>query len=124
EPYPTSSATTFPPSKPGRPLVSSTKPNAACLLVLACLTACSSAGSRSRREQAGPQAAWLRSHAHPVALEAERFDDLEFLRPLLEGKRVVQLGENSHGVREYNLVKARIVRLLHQELGYDVIAFE
>lgn len=104
--------------------MSSAKLNTAFLLMLVCLAACSSAGSSSRREQTEPRAAWLRSHAHPVALEGERFDDLEFLRPLLEGKRVVQLGENSHGVRESNLVKARIVRFLHQELGYDVIAFE
>ena len=61
---------------------------------------------------------------HSIALQAEGFDDLEFLRPLLEGKRVVQLGENAHGTREYNLIKARIVRFLHEELGYDVLAFE
>jgi erythromycin esterase len=63
-------------------------------------------------------------HVHPIALQAGNFDDLEFLRPLLERKRVVQLGENAHGIREYNLVKARIVRFLHEELGYDVLAFE
>lgn len=66
----------------------------------------------------------LADHVHPIAVQAEDFDDLEFLRPLLEGKRVVQLGESAHGIREYNLVKARIVRFLHAELGYDVLAFE
>jgi erythromycin esterase len=61
---------------------------------------------------------------HRIDLEARGFEDLEFLRPLLEGKRIVQLGENAHGIREYSVVKARIVRFLHDELGYDVLAFE
>jgi erythromycin esterase len=61
---------------------------------------------------------------HSIAIEADDFEDLAFLGPLLEGKRIVQLGENAHGIREYNLVKSRIVRFLHQELGFGVLAFE
>lgn len=67
---------------------------------------------------------WLRQNAHALELESTGFDDLEFLRPLLKGKRIVQLGENTHGVREYSVLKARIVQFLHQELGFEVIAFE
>jgi erythromycin esterase len=80
------------------------------------LAACAPAGD--------PTETWVRDNVHPVALEAEDFADLEFLRPLLEGRRIVQLGENAHGIREYNLLKARLVQFLHQELGYDVLAFE
>ena len=87
----------------------------ALLLLLGLLPGCSS-GRRIPPGQSDP--------FHPIALQAEGFGDLEFLRPLLEGKRVVQLGENAHGIREYNLIKTRIVRFLHQELGYDVLAFE
>ncbi|GAB5519405.1 MAG: erythromycin esterase family protein [Rhodothermales bacterium] len=61
---------------------------------------------------------------HTIAIDREDFSDLAFLKPLLDGKRVVQLGENTHGAREYNQVKARLVRYLHQELGYTVLAFE
>ena len=62
--------------------------------------------------------------AHPVSIESDDFRDLAFLKPLLEGVRVVQLGENTHGAREYNQVKARLVQYLHQELGYTVLAIE
>lgn len=88
------------------------------------LHTCSLSGVQPDRGRPDPEGLWVRRHAHPIALEAESFDDLEFLRPLLEGKRIVQLGENAHGTREYNLVKARFVRFLHRELGYDVLAFE
>ena len=64
------------------------------------------------------------SRLHSVAVRSESFEDLSFLGPLLASKRVVQLGESSHGVREYNLVKSRLVRYLHEKLGFQVIVFE
>lgn len=68
---------------------------------------------------------WVRLHARPIrSLSASDFSDLQFLAPLLAGRRIVQLGESSHGVAEFNLVKVRLIRYLHEELGYDVIAFE
>ena len=90
------------------------------LLVLVPLHGCTTSDDQTL----GGEEAWFQQHAHPLVLEAEHFEDLAFLKPLLEGKRIVQLGENSHGVREYNLLKSRIVRFLHQELGYEVLAFE
>jgi erythromycin esterase len=70
-------------------------------------------------------AAWVRANARPVrSLGARDFSDLAFLRPLLAGKRLVQLGESGHGVREFNLAKVRLIQYLHEELGFDVIAFE
>ena len=69
--------------------------------------------------------AWTTSHARPItSLSSPDFTDLHFLAPLLEGKRVVQLGESAHGVAEFDLLKVRLVKYLHEELGYDVIAFE
>lgn len=63
--------------------------------------------------------------AQPVrSLTSDDFSDLEFLKPLLAGRRVVQLGESSHGVAEFNWLKVRLVKFLHQEMGFDVIAFE
>ncbi len=94
------------------------------LLILAALAACSPSEVDLPAEKADAQTAWLRTHAHRLALEGENFDDLDFLRPLLRGKRIVQLGENTHGVREYNRIKARLVQYLHQELGYEVLAME
>lgn len=68
---------------------------------------------------------WVKSHARPIrSLGATDFSDLRFFAPLLRGKRIVQLGESGHGVAEFNLAKVRLVKYLHEELGYDVIAFE
>ncbi len=50
--------------------------------------------------------------------------DLDFLRPALAGKRVVQLGESSHGSREFNQIKVRLIKHLHKNEGFNVIAFE
>ena len=70
--------------------------------------------------------AWVRGAHHPVrSVTATRdFSDLQFLKPLLAGKRIVQLGESGHGVREFNQAKVRLIRFLHQEMGFDVVAFE
>ncbi len=67
----------------------------------------------------------VRARMHPLhAPDSDDFSDLQFLKPLLAGKRVVQLGESSHGVAEFNLAKVRLVKFLHQQMGYDVIAVE
>jgi erythromycin esterase len=52
------------------------------------------------------------------------FSDLEPLRTQLAGRRLVLLGESSHGAREFNLAKVRLIKFMHQQLGYGVIAFE
>jgi erythromycin esterase len=62
---------------------------------------------------------------HPLrSLTSTDFRDLEFLVPLLADKRIVQIGESGHGMAESNLLKARLVRFLHERLGFDVLAFE
>jgi erythromycin esterase len=52
------------------------------------------------------------------------FSDLAFLDAPLQDKRIVALGESSHGVREYSQAKVRLIKYLHQNLGYNVLAFE
>ena len=70
--------------------------------------------------------AWAKSAAHPIrSLTYDGdFSDLRFLATVLQGKRLVQLGESGHGVSEFSLAKVRLIKYLHEELGYDVIAFE
>jgi erythromycin esterase len=58
------------------------------------------------------------------SLFSDDFADLRFLKPILAGRRLVMLGETSHGVAEFNWLKARLIRFLHRELGFDVVAFE
>lgn len=46
------------------------------------------------------------------------------LEEVLEGKRIVALGEDLHGVKEYNATKLELIQYLHEELGYNVLALE
>lgn len=70
--------------------------------------------------------AWLREHAVPLATidPAAALDDLDFLTADLAGVRVVLLGEATRGDGGAFLAKARLVRYLHERLGFDLLAFE
>lgn len=71
------------------------------------------------------QTNWLKNNAHEIkSLKADDFSDLGFLKPLLKDKTVVSLGENFHRVAEYSEIKTRLIKYLHEELDFDVIAFE
>ena len=52
------------------------------------------------------------------------FYDLAPLRNAIGNSRVVMLGEQDHGDAPTFLAKTRIVKYLHEEMGFDVIAFE
>lgn len=52
------------------------------------------------------------------------FSDLTFLDDVIGDRRVVQLGESAHGVKQFSQVKVRLIRYLHEALGFDVIALE
>ncbi len=69
---------------------------------------------------------WLVENAKPIRSLTHDADmsDLAFLNSLVEERRVVQLGESSHGVSEFNMTKVRLIKYLHEHLGYDVVAFE
>ncbi len=49
---------------------------------------------------------------------------LQFFKAVLKDRRLVQLGESGHGVAEFNHAKVRLIKFLHQQMGFDVIAFE
>lgn len=101
---------------------------AACLLLLA-LSGLLSPGALAN----GPPAPdpgrvrWLAEHALPVrsiAPEDEDFSDLMPLVGWIGSSRVVALGEVTHGDGAMFLAKARLVRFLHQVMGFDVLAWE
>ena len=74
---------------------------------------------------AAATADWIAANHRPVrSLTSGNFADLQFLKPVLAGRRLVQLGESGHGVREFSLAKTRLIRFLHEEMGFDVVAFE
>ncbi len=69
--------------------------------------------------------AGIRQNTHGLrSMFSEDFSDLQFLKPLLKDKRIVQLGESGHGIAEFNWMKVRLIKFLHQEMGFDVIAME
>jgi|GEM_PF-1504143 len=70
---------------------------------------------------------WLRENANPirsVSPDDEDFADLEFLRDALQDVRIVLLGEANHNAGTDFLARSRLVKFLHQEMDFDVLAFE
>ncbi|MEC1408034.1 erythromycin esterase family protein [Bacillus halotolerans] len=67
---------------------------------------------------------WIERNAHPLDFSDASNKDHRFLKKVLKGKRIVQLGETTHGAGEINATKVRMIKYLHEELGYDVLAFE
>jgi erythromycin esterase len=52
------------------------------------------------------------------------FGDLQPLKAAIGSSRVVLLGEQSHGDGTTFLAKARLIAFLHEEMGFDVLAWE
>lgn len=76
---------------------------------------------------ADPRVDWLRKNAiqiRSVSPEDRDFSDLQPLRAILKDKQVVLLGEQSHGDGAVFLAKTRLIQFLHEEMGFDVLAFE
>ena len=72
-------------------------------------------------------AEWLQANAHPIhslSVADRDFSDLQPLKAAIGSSRVVLLGEQSHGDGTTFLAKARLVAFLHQEMGFDVLAWE
>ena len=71
--------------------------------------------------------AYLRGHAVPVrSLDPEdaNFADLEPLRRVIGDRRIVMLGEATHGDGSTFSAKVRLIKFLHERLGFDVLALE
>lgn len=66
---------------------------------------------------------------HAVAIESidpahELNDDLNFLQEELKGVDILMLGEQSHGDGSTFLAKTRLIKYLHEEMGFSVLVFE
>jgi erythromycin esterase len=74
-----------------------------------------------------PKLRWLEDNLIPVRSidpNDEDFSDLEPLKKVFGKARVVMLGEQTHGDGATFLAKTRLVKFLHQQMGFDVLAFE
>jgi erythromycin esterase len=73
------------------------------------------------------RAGWLAANAVRVRTLDPRdddFADLEPLRRTLGRARIVMLGEQNHGDGTTFLAKTRLIRFLHEKMGFDVLVFE
>jgi erythromycin esterase len=70
--------------------------------------------------------AWLRANSLPIQhIEAGNgFADLQPLKTLLNGVKLVGLGETTHGTREFSLFKHRLVEFLVIEMNFTSFAIE
>ncbi len=70
---------------------------------------------------------WIRQNAvrfNSIDPTDTDFADLQSLKELIGDAKIVQLGEQSHGDGACFQTKIRLIKFLHQEMGFDVLAFE
>ena len=83
--------------------------------------------SRAVPAEIDPRLTWLREQAiqlHSISPSDEDFADLQPLKQIIGDARIVMLGEQSHGDGTTFHAKTRLIKFLHQEMGFDVLAFE
>jgi erythromycin esterase len=83
--------------------------------------------ARAGAIKANPRVQSLSNHMlklNSVDPEDDDFSDLLPLRERLEDVRIILLGEATHFDGSDFLAKGRLIRFLHSELGFDVLAFE
>lgn len=79
------------------------------------------------RVEDAPKVEWLLKNALPIRSidpEDDDFSDLMPLKRIIGDARIVQLGEQSHGDGATFYAKARLIRFLHEQMGFDVLAWE
>src|SRR5262245_11525127 len=67
---------------------------------------------------------WMAEHAvsiRSIDVKDDDFSDLEPLMAAIGTSRVVQMGEPSHGAGSAFAAKARLIKFLHQRMGFDVL---
>ena len=73
------------------------------------------------------QGNWLENNIIPIRTLAPEDEDYADLMPLKEKigqARVVMLGEQEHGDGSTYAAKSRMAKFLHQEMGFNIVAFE
>jgi erythromycin esterase len=69
---------------------------------------------------------WIRANAIPIktADPIDDHSDLMPLKQLVANRRIVALGEGTHGTSEFFKMKHRITKFLAEEMGFTVFAIE
>src|SRR5574341_1039623 len=94
----------------------------------ACVTLVMAASTLAVQAQDSRWISWIRENHHainqPATGAVDDYADLQFLKDVIGSRRIVQIGESHHSVAEYGAVKTRLIKFLHDEMGFDVLAFE
>ncbi len=90
-----------------------------CLISILCLTACSKVNEN-------PEVKALKKSVIPIStVEAGNgFEDLMPLNDILKDKKIVAMGEATHGTSEFFKMKHRFFEFLVEEMGYRVFVME
>jgi erythromycin esterase len=69
---------------------------------------------------------WLRGQVHPLATQdmCSGHDDILPFADIFDGIRLVGLGEATHGTKDFNLLRNRLVDYLVTERGFRYLIFE
>lgn len=73
------------------------------------------------------QVNWINANAYrPTSVDPinTNFEDLQFLKNVIGDRRLVMLGEQTHGDGTTFYAKTRLIKFLHEEMGFDILAFE
>ncbi|MEI6499831.1 MAG: hypothetical protein WCP21_02265, partial [Armatimonadota bacterium] len=93
---------------------------------ICCLSVCPSTSFAQDAPLPEATKTWLDANSVKVAtLDMDApYDDLMPLGDKLRNVRILILGEESHGDGASFAAKARLVRFLHEQMGFNVLAFE
>lgn len=72
--------------------------------------------------QPASETEWLEENTRE--LKAPKGYDFAAIKEAIGDKRFVALGESTHGLGSYYSLKSELVKYLHQEMGFEVIAME
>ncbi|MBL7737607.1 MAG: erythromycin esterase family protein [Chitinophagaceae bacterium] len=72
-----------------------------------------------------PQRSWLKDNAYTIHPD-ETFGKAswEYIFPHINDKRIILIGEFTHGAKEISIVRNDLVRFLHEKLGFNTLLFE
>ncbi len=108
-------------------MITSTRAASVFALAAALLTHAAPSNAQDPLPSRTDRVQWLQQHAAPIRSTDPADEDFSDLAPLgaaIGKARVVMLGEQSHEDGTTFLAKTRIVKYLHEKLGFDVLAME